>query len=110
MRLQGYQFSSLNFLVVSKSLTFFYVRGNRLPTNRKPFPPSNADYPDYSAQQQYTNYQAQVKNEDDEEKYRPHEDEDQNGAPRTRGGGENGGRYGAVNREEPPYDDRYGDY
>lgn len=72
------------------------------------------DYPDYSAQ--YTNYQAQVKNEDDEEKYRPNEDEDQNGAPRPRGGGggsgagENGGRYAAANREEAPYDDRYNDY
>lgn len=79
---------------------------------------SLADYPDYSAQ--YTNYQAQVKNEDDEEKYRPHEDEDQNGGGASRmrsggagaggGAGENGGRYGAVGRDDDAYDDRYDGY
>lgn len=76
------------------------------------------DYPDYSAQ--YTNYQAQVKNEDDEEKYRPNDDGDQNGSSRMRSGGggggssaaagENGSRYGAVGRDDEAYDDQYDGY
>lgn len=74
------------------------------------------DYPDYSAQ--YGQYPAQVKNEDgEEEKFRPNENEEENGAPRPRGGGasgggaggENGNRYGAaIPRDGDPYADRYG--
>ncbi|XP_055607604.1 U1 small nuclear ribonucleoprotein 70 kDa-like [Uranotaenia lowii] len=69
------------------------------------------DYPDYSAQ--YDNYQAQIKNEDgEEEKYRPHEDENGSGAMGSRGGGrgggENGGRYAQLSHNDDD-DDQYDD-
>ncbi|XP_055538918.1 U1 small nuclear ribonucleoprotein 70 kDa-like [Wyeomyia smithii] len=66
------------------------------------------DYPDYSAQ--YAQYPMQVKTEDGvEEKYRPHEHEEENGAARGRVG-ENGARFGAMPHNNDNYNDRYGGY
>lgn len=63
------------------------------------------DYTDYSVQ--YAQYQPQIKNEDgEEEKYRPHGDNDGENGSR----GPNGGsRYGAVDHDAGgQYDNRYG--
>lgn len=63
------------------------------------------DYTDYSVQ--YSQYQSQIKNEDgEEEKYRPHEHDPENGSRNPNGGGH---RYGALDHEAGgQYDSRYG--